>query len=248
MAVISLYSMKGGVGKTSCGVNLAYLASRDIGPTLLCDLDPQGSSSFYFRIRSEPNFSAKKFLKGGKSLEKNIKATDFENLDLIPSTLSFRTIDIKLGNQKHSRSGLRRLFEPLEKEYKMIFIDCPPNITLESENIFLASNMILVPIIPTVLSLVSLEKLRTFFDNKGLKKKKIYLFLSMADRRKKLHRENIEKIPEYYKRTLNTIIPYTSLIEKMGIQRKPVVVSNPRSAAALAFEKLWKEILQILNN
>ena len=68
MAVIAVYNIKGGVGKTAASVNLAYLSAGSGKKTLLCDMDPQGSASYYFRIKSAKKFTANKFLKGGGSL------------------------------------------------------------------------------------------------------------------------------------------------------------------------------------
>ena len=77
MNILAFYNIKGGVGKTASCVNLAYLAAAGGEPTLLCDLDPQGSASYYFRIRPSAKYSSRKFLKGGKKIAKNIKGTDF---------------------------------------------------------------------------------------------------------------------------------------------------------------------------
>ncbi|MCK5709974.1 MAG: AAA family ATPase, partial [Deltaproteobacteria bacterium] len=67
---IAIYSMKGGVGKTAAAVNLSYLAASEGASTLLCDLDPQGASTYYFRIRASKSFNTNKFIKGGKHIDK----------------------------------------------------------------------------------------------------------------------------------------------------------------------------------
>ena len=107
MYIFSFYSMKGGVGKTATAVNIAYLASSEGARTLICDLDPQGASSYYFRIKASKKFSANKFLKGGKNIYKNIRGTDYSNLDLLPSKLSFRNLDLDLNDKKKSKSQLK---------------------------------------------------------------------------------------------------------------------------------------------
>ncbi len=140
MQIIALYNIKGGVGKTAAAVNLAYLASLNGARTLLCDLDPQGSASFYLRIRPSKKFGRKKLIKGGKHIQQNIKGTDYENLDFLPSALSYRNLDIALDNLKRSQKRLKETLQPLKKEYDFLFLDCPPNITLVSENIFHAAD------------------------------------------------------------------------------------------------------------
>ena len=141
MIVFALYNIKGGVGKTASAVNLAYLSARDGARTLLVDLDPQSSSTFYFRIKPKVKAGSKLFLKGGKTLEKSIKGTDYENLDLLPADFSFRNIDIMFDDVSKSRKRLKQFLEPLAEEYDHIFLDCPPNLTLLSENVFHASDV-----------------------------------------------------------------------------------------------------------
>jgi cellulose biosynthesis protein BcsQ len=246
MPVVAVYNIKGGVGKTAAAVNLAYLASLDGKQTLLCDLDPQGSATYYFRIKPKIKLGAKAILKGGKLIDKSIKGTDYNNLDLLPSDFSLRNLDIVFDAAKKSKRRLQFMLNPLKKEYDYIFLDCPPNITLVSENIFNAADYILIPIIPTTLSVRTYEKLISFFKKGEFKKKKLIPFFSMVEKRKKLHQEIIENMPKDYSGFLENKIPYLSEVEKMGIRREPLIYSRPNSVAVLAYSSLWHEIKQQL--
>ncbi|MFO7714534.1 ParA family protein [Desulfosarcina sp.] len=242
MKTIALYSIKGGVGKTAACVNLAYLAAIGGVATLLCDLDPQGSSTFYFRIQPKPKYSSRKFLKGGKWLDKAIRGTDFQGLDLLPADLSYRNLDIQLNGFTKSRQRLRRLLESFKGRYGYVFLDCPPNITLVSENVFEAADAILVPLIPTTLSMLTYTKLYRFFEDTGLDRRKLHPFFSMVEPRKLMHRQTIQETIATKIHLMNTYIPYNADVEKMGFFRQPLMHYRPAAMAALAFAKLWKEI------
>lgn len=241
MAVIAVYHIKGGVGKTATAVNLSYLSARDGRKTLLCDMDPQGSSTYYFRIRPDQKFNTKKLLKGGKHIEQSIRGTDYPWLDLLPADFSYRNIDIALDDMKKSRQRISRILKPLRKEYEHIFIDCPPNITLLSENIFYAADHILVPLVPSTLSHLSLQQLYRFLDEIGESRSKIMVFFSMVEKRKKMHWELMRQLIKK-KGVLPSLIPYLADIEKMGLYRQPVSAALPNSTASAAYSDLWQEI------
>jgi len=242
MKKIAIYSMKGGVGKTAAAVNLSYLAASGGSSTLLCDLDPQGASTYYFRIRASKNFNTNKFIKGGKHIDKNIKGTDFPNLDLLPSKLSYRNLDLALDALKHSKKRLKEILKEVEYEYDYLFMDCPPGISLVSENVFNAADVILVPLIPTTLSELTYEKLLKFFKKNDIDSAKIHTFFSMVESRKKLHQDTMNKLRHEVGNILESKIPYRSDVEKMGIYREPVLVSSPHSDSTQAYIELWDEI------
>lgn len=244
MSVLAVYSIKGGVGKTAAAVNLAHLASIERS-TLLLDMDPQGSASYFFRIRASEKFGTKKFLKGGKHIEENIRGTDFQGLDMLPADFSYRNIDLILDAYKKSQKRLNKVLQPLTETYELIVLDCPPNLTLLSENIFHAADCILVPVIPTTLSLLSLEQLHTFLDNIGQGREKVRIFFSMVEKRKKLHAEMMQSM-QGETGVLTAQIPSSADIERMGVYRQPITAAFPGSNAAKAYRNLWQELRDFL--
>ena len=242
MTTLALYSNKGGVGKTAAAVNLAYLAAQAGVVTLLCDLDAQGSSTFYFRVKPGIKRKARGLGKGNKQINESVKSTDYAALDLLPADLSHRNLDVAFDKLKHPKERLRKVLEPLHDTYDLIVLDCPPTINLLAENVFTVADIVLAPVIPTTLSLRAHEQLVAFFDANGYDKRQLYAFFSMVDGRKKMHRALIDQANQEYGNVLRSAIPYLSQVEQMGVHRAPVPVFAASSAAATAYAALWAEV------
>ncbi|MGB0712486.1 MAG: ParA family protein [Gammaproteobacteria bacterium] len=242
MKILSSYSIKGGVGKTATAVNLAYLAAAQGYRTVLWDLDPQGAASYYFRVKPKFKGGVEALTQGKRALADAIKATDFPNLDLIPADFSYRNLDLEFAQAKGPLKQMLRLLRPLADEYDVLFIDAAPSISLVSENIFLAANALLVPVIPTPLSIRTLDQLNKYLDKKRTPDCNVLPFFSMSDRRKKLHRQVMEELPERHPGLLQAAIPYSALVESMGIDRRPMVFSKPGTPPAAAYAELWSEV------
>lgn len=244
MKVIACYNIKGGVGKTAATVNLAYCAAQEGVRTLVWDLDPQGAASFYFRIKPKIKKGGKGLLSSKKMLSDVIKGTDYQHIDLVPADFSYRHLDLQLDNFKNPDMQIRKLLKPLKTEYDFIFLDCPPGVSLISENILNAADRIIVPTIPTTLSLRTLDQIGDFCKKIDIVPSSVLAFFSMIDNRKKLHRQIVEK-PPTNARLLKTCIPYASDVELMGIHRQPVVAFAKNSKAGLAYQALWNEIMSL---
>ncbi|OHB31674.1 MAG: cobyrinic acid a,c-diamide synthase [Desulfuromonadaceae bacterium GWC2_58_13] len=242
MKILATYNIKGGVGKTAAAINLAWLAAQEGARTLVWDLDPQGATTFYFRIKAKIKGGGKQLVGGQKDLTEAIKGTDYPNLDLLPADFSYRHMDIVLDSAKKPTKRLKKLLAPLENDYDYVFLDCPPSISLVSEAVFKAAEVLLVPIIPTTLSLRTLEQLFDFERKEQMEGIKILPFFSMVDRRKGLHRQIVETLPERHPQILRTQIPYASEVEQMGIHRQPLGAYSSNSRASRAFSDLWAEI------
>ena len=247
MKIIAAFNIKGGVGKTSTAVNLSFLAANHGFRTLVWDLDPQGASSYYFRIKPKIKGGSKELIAGKRELEGVIKGTDFQNLDLLPSDFSFRNLDLVLDAKKKPTHRLEKLLKPLADHYDFVFLDCPPNISLLSEAVFEASDILLSPVIPTTLSLRTLDQLKKFIKDNKMKQLQLMPFFSMVDRRKKLHIDIMNMLPEQFPELLTSTIPYASDIERMGLERMPLGAFVKNSRSTRAYQELWQEILERLD-
>jgi len=242
MNIIACYNIKGGVGKTASAVNLAFLAAREGAKVLLWDLDPQGASSFYYRIEPKVKSSrSASMLRQKATISSFIESTKYPRLDIIPADYSIRNIDLLLNTGRHSERRLSKLLSNLIGQYDYIFLDCPPTTSLLSDNIFHSSDILLVPTIPTTLSLRTLRQIISI-QAEAENAPRLITFFTMVDRRKTMHRLVVDRPPNLKANILGTSIPYAAEIERMGNERKPLHTFANASHPAKAYEALWLEL------
>jgi chromosome partitioning protein len=243
MKIIAVTNIKGGVGKTTTAVNLSYLCAANLGPTLLWDLDPQGAATYTLRGDPTEHATPKKLLSGKRQLPELILATGYTNLDLLPADFSYRNFDVHLAQRKKPTERLLKMSRSLRDVYALLLLDCAPGISLLSENVLRAADTIVVPLLPTPLSVRMLVQLQDFILEQGWTDLKLLPFFSMVDRRKSLHHDIIAKTREQFPTLLATEVPYSSEIERMTFRRAPIPAYAPRSAAAQVYSALWSELM-----
>jgi chromosome partitioning protein len=237
--VLATYNIKGGVGKTSAAVNLAYLAARGGSRTLLWDLDPQGASTYLLRVEPKVRGGARKLVKLETDVEALIKGSDHPGLDLLPADFSYRHMDLALDGFKRPTRRLSRVLEPLRAQYDYVFLDCPPSISLVSESVFEAADALLVPVIPATLSSRTFEQLDTLVRGGP----QVLAFFSMVEVGKVLHLDGMKKLRAAHPAAmLGAAIPASDEVEWMGVSRDVVASFAPQSRAALAYEALWWDV------
>jgi cellulose biosynthesis protein BcsQ len=241
MISIALYNLKGGVGKTATCVNLAWLAAKEGYKVLLWDLDPQGSTSYYYNVQPKVKSGTQKLFNDQLDLDDLIMATGYENLEIIPADLTARNLEIILQEMSSSKKRFKTILANFSNEYDFVFIDCPPGFSVLSENIFQAADIILMPTIPTTLSVRTYEIVKEYFEEKSLDRSKLMCCFTMVDIRKNMHIDTMEELIKD-KKFFSNYIPYLSDVEKMGIYQAPIAVFAPSSYAARCYNDLWDEI------
>lgn len=247
MKVIATYNLKGGVGKTAAAVNLAYLAARDGLRTLLWDLDAQGAATFYLRADAHLAGGVGALLEDKHSLPRAIRATPHAGLDLVPADYSCRNLDLELAEYRKSGSRLRKLLKEVRGDYALTFLDCAPSMSVVSENVFKMADVLLVPLIPTHLSLRAFEQLLRFRAEADALDVLVLPFFSMVDRRKRVHRELIIEFAGRHPDVLRSYVPYAADIERMGEERAPVNAYADASPGGRAFAALWQALRERLD-
>lgn len=245
MKVVAVYNSKGGVGKTTAAVNLAWLASAD-RRTLLWDLDPQAAATWLLKVKPKVKGGAGRLVQGKTDAVDLVKKTDRPRLDVLPGDASYRHLDLALDDTKDPTRRLVRVLEGVKKSYDVVVLDCPPSTSLVSEGVLRAADVLLVPLVPTPLSLRTFDQLQDLLAESGGKGPSVLAFFSMVDRRKTLHRTTVETLPTEREQVTGICVPAASIVEQMSVRREPVVAFAPTSPAALAFGELWSATQRLL--
>jgi cellulose biosynthesis protein BcsQ len=242
MQIIAVTNIKGGVGKSTAAVNLAYLAAQSGRATVLWDLDPQGAATYTLQCEPADRISARKLVRGKQDLLDFIAPTAYPRLSLIPADWSFRNLDVHLSERKRPTERLMMMTRSLHETIDLLILDCPPGMTLLTENVLRAADALVVPVVPAPLSVRMLDQLDEFIARTGWTDIGILPFFSMVDRRKSLHEAVIANARTHYPGFLVTEIPYWSEIERMTVRRAPLPAFAPASPAARLYAQLWQEI------
>ena len=237
MRVVAVYSTKGGVGKTTAAVSLAYEASR-AGRVLLWDLDPQGAATFLLQVKPKLRDGVDALVKGKTSLHRAIRSTQYDGLDVLPADESYRELEHLFDAAKKPTHQIADVLERMADDYDVVILDCPPGSSLVAENAVYGANVVVVPLVPSPLSLRSLDQvLHVVAESK--RPVPVVAFLSMVDRRKSAHRAAVEHLAAHRAEVTEIVVPASVIVERMGYELAPIGVYAPRSDAARAYRELW---------
>jgi len=234
--IIAVYSAKGGVGKTTLAVNLAWASARLSGHrTLLWDLDAQGAASYILGEQSGPG-KVREGITGKHDLGALVRSTGVDGLSLLPADYSLRSLDRafdELGKSKR----LAKVLSELLPGFDRILIDCAPGLGSTSEQILRAADLVVVPVIPSPLSLRALDEVKEHVvGGKGPAPRLAPVF-SMVDHRRALHCRALEDQPGW------PVIPMSSAYERVSEERRPIGDLLPAQAPAVArIADIWRRL------
>ena len=240
--VVACYALKGGVGKTSAAINLAWSSAKVGRRTLLWDLDPQAAATFLLRTKAKVKGGTRKLLQGVTDPRDAVKETALDGLHLLPAEALYESADLDLDAAKKSEQRVGRVLRALGDDYDVVFLDCPPGLSLLSTNIVNATRMLLVPLVPSPLSLRTLDQVVDLVGNTEGADTQVFAFLSMVDPRRSLHRDVIALVQGRYADVAQASIPASAIVERMGQRRAPIGLFAPNSPAARAYAELWDEV------
>jgi len=233
MATVAVFSPKGGVGKTSLSVNLAWVsATLSSRRTLLWDLDGQGAASFILAPGLKRGDAARALIERKVEPERLIVPTGIERLDLLPADDTLRSLDATLAGIGAAKR-LRRIADDLGRRYDRIVIDCPPGLGTVADHVIRAASAIVMPVIPSPLAMRAAAALRHHLDTRGKGRPPLLPVFSIADRRRALHREALAAAPD------QPVIPMASVVEQMTARHQPLGAFAPCTPAAEAVAALW---------
>lgn len=250
---IAVTNQKGGVGKTTTSINLAYYLAKLGKKTLLIDFDPQGNTTSGFGTnKAEVALTMSDVLLGKAGLSDVIIATPYKNLFLAPTLPTLANTEAELNKAERRFGRLRRALAEMTTDFDFILIDCPPSLSLLTVNALIASNYIILPVQTEFYALEGLSQLLETMKiirggmNPGLEL--LGVLPTMVDSRTALSGQVLLEVKRFFKtKVFNSVIPRNVRLAEAPSHGVPIGEYDRFSKGARAYKALAKEVISRVN-
>lgn len=247
--IIAIANQKGGVGKTTTAINLAYALAHLNQEVLLVDFDPQGNAGSGLGVTvGNGQKSVYHLLTKNATFEEVVRQTSNEMLDIIPTCKNLAGAEVELVNIQGRENMLKEALTPLRKMYSYIIIDCPPSLGLLTLNALMAADSVITPVQCEYYAMEGLahfmstiSKIRQFLNNNLKLDGGV---LTMYDSRMNLSKQVFEEVSRFFgDKVYKTPIPRNIRLAEAPSFGQSIFDYEPSCRGARAYIDLAKEFL-----
>ena len=248
--IIAVTNQKGGVGKTTSSINIAFYLAKAGKKTLLVDFDPQGNATSGLGIdKTELDATMADVVTGQKKLAEVIIPTEFKNLMIAPTMPTLANTEVEIAQAEHRFSRLKYAIEALNTDYEYILIDCPPSLSLLTVNALIAAKYVLLPV---QAEFYALEGLGQLLETMKLVRKNLNPTLdligvlpTMVDSRTSLSNQVLSEIAKHFPaKVFKTTIPRNVRLAEAPSHGVPIGAYDRFSKGARAYKAAAKEVME----
>lgn len=247
--IIAIANQKGGVGKTTTAINLAYALAYLNQEVLLVDFDPQGNAGSGLGITlKDGEKSVYHLLTKNATFEEVVRQTSNEMLDIIPTCKNLAGAEVELVNIQGRENMLKEALTPLRKMYNYIIIDCPPSLGLLTLNALMAADSVITPVQCEYYAMEGLahfmntiSKIRQFLNNNLTLDGGV---LTMYDSRMNLSKQVLSEVNRFFgDKVYKTPIPRNIRLAEAPSFGQSIFDYEPSCRGARAYIDLAKEFM-----